>query len=502
VQLELNTLVTITRNEARQFRNVLQRALGRTGGLKFPVEVLAGPDGLMIRCQNHLAAIQYHQPGTLAEARLILPAKVLEDFGGRDETPVTLEANTAKQIAIHWTENSVPQYRLYDEATVKPPPSFPALPEQFAENPPGTLKHLDDACQNCADESIRFALTNFLLRGERGQVVATDGRHAFRQSGFSFPWQDDFLVPRTRVFGSKELDTNNSVQIARLENWAVFQVGPWTIWLAIDRDGKFPRTDDLWPILERATSRVELTDEDARFLAARIGCLPGDQEVNFPVTLDLNGEVIVRGKSTDQPQTTDLVLSGSRHSGPARRLNTGRMFVARALRLGFREFFFFGDSSPLLAVDGPRQYLWMPLAAEDAATPSANAIRILSSEASHLGNGSRRSGRLAKRRRPIKHMKNHHATSANSNGHTNGQTDGNGQAADQSQSNGRVAESKGHAAAGGDSLLEQAYALRSVLRDTLTKTNELVLSIKRHKRQSRLVKSTLASLRQLQSIDT
>jgi hypothetical protein len=144
----------------------------------------------------------------------------------------------------------------------------------------------------------------------------------------------------------------------------------------------------------------------------------------------------------------------------------------------------------------------MPLAAEDAATPSANAIRILSSEASHLGNGSRRSGRLAKRRRPIKHMKNHHATSANSNGHTNGQTDGNGQAADQSQSNGRVAESKGHAAAGGDSLLEQAYALRSVLRDTLTKTNELVLSIKRHKRQSRLVKSTLASLRQLQSIDT
>jgi hypothetical protein len=281
------------------------------------------------------------------------------------------------------------------------------------------------------------------------------------------------------------------VRIGYAQNWAVFNVAPWTIWLAIDSEGRFPQTDDLWPIAERATSRVELTDEDARFLAARIGCLPGDQEVNFPVTLDLNGEVIVRGKSTDQPQPTDLVLSGSIYSGPPRRVNTSRQFVARALRLGFRQFLFFGDASPLLAVDGPRQYLWMPLAAEDAAAPSADAIRILSSEASHSGNGSRRSGRLAKHRGPINRMKSNHATSTNGNDH----------AADQSSSNDMAAESNDHSAAASATVLEQAHALRGVLRDALTKTNELVLSIKRHMRKSRLVENTLASLRQLQSID-
>jgi hypothetical protein len=475
--------------------------LCRSSTQEQPFEVLAGADGLTIRCQNHRAAIQYHDPGSLPDARIVLPAKALEDFAGQDDTPVTLEAAADKKIVVRWAASGIPQRRLYDEATIQPSVVFPALPGQFAENPPGTLKQLDDACQNCADESIRFALTNLQLRGKQGQIVATDGRHAFRQSGFSFPWQGDLLVPRTRVFGSKELDAGSPVRIARVENWAVFNVAPWTIWLAIDTEGRFPQTDDLWPIAERATSRVELSDEDAWFLAARIGCLPGDQEVNFPVTLDLNGEVIVRGKSTDQPQPTDLVLSGSIYSGPPRRVNTSRLFVARALRLGFRQFLFFGDSSPLLAVDGPRQYLWMPLAVQDAAAPSADAIRILSSEAAHVGNGSRRRGRLAKRRGPISRMKNHHATSTNGNGHTNGHASGNRQAAHAVETNGMAAESNDHPAESNATVLEQAHALRSVLRDALSKTNELVLSIKRHKRKSRLVESTLASLRQLQTID-
>jgi hypothetical protein len=99
-------------------------------------------------------------------------------------------------------------------------------------------------------------------------------------------------------------------------------------------------------------------------------------------------------------------------------------------------------------------------------------------------------------------MKHHHATSTNGNGHTNGEFHGNGQASDSGEANGSAAQTNSQAIGNTASVLEQAHALRSVLRDALTKTNELVSSIKRHKRQSRLVESTLASLRQLQSIDT
>ena len=89
-------------------------------------------------------------------------------------------------------------------------------------------------------------------------------------------------------------------------------------------------------------------------------------------------------------------------------------------------------------------------------------------------------------------MKSHHATSANGNGH----------AAHTGETNTTAHDANGQAADTNRTVLEQAQLLRGVLRDALSKTNELVLSIKRHKRKSRLVESTLASLRQLQTIDT
>jgi hypothetical protein len=47
--------------------------------------------------------------------------------------------------------------------------------------------------------------------------------------------------------------------------------------------------------------------------------------------------------------------------------------------------------------------------------------------------------------------------------------------------------------------LEQAVELQAVLRGAATKTAELIRTLKREKKQSRLVKSALASLRELQT---
>ena len=46
--------------------------------------------------------------------------------------------------------------------------------------------------------------------------------------------------------------------------------------------------------------------------------------------------------------------------------------------------------------------------------------------------------------------------------------------------------------------IEQAIAFRDSLRTTVVQANELIRSLKRQKRESRLVQSTLASLKQLQ----
>jgi len=49
--------------------------------------------------------------------------------------------------------------------------------------------------------------------------------------------------------------------------------------------------------------------------------------------------------------------------------------------------------------------------------------------------------------------------------------------------------------------LVEAEALKALLRDAYTRTNQLLLAIKRQKKQAHAVRATLASLRQLQHLD-
>ena len=48
--------------------------------------------------------------------------------------------------------------------------------------------------------------------------------------------------------------------------------------------------------------------------------------------------------------------------------------------------------------------------------------------------------------------------------------------------------------------IEQAITFRDSLRTALVQVNELIRSLKRQKREARLVQTTLASLRQLQKV--
>lgn len=51
------------------------------------------------------------------------------------------------------------------------------------------------------------------------------------------------------------------------------------------------------------------------------------------------------------------------------------------------------------------------------------------------------------------------------------------------------------------SLMQETQALKELLRDGFTRSHRLLAALKRHNRQSRIVQSTLASLRQLHQID-
>lgn len=72
----------------------------------------------------------------------------------------------------------------------------------------------------------------------------------------------------------------------------------------------------------------------------------------------------------------------------------------------------------------------------------------------------------------------------------------NGSASPPANHNGEHENGGGFAA-----ILEQAEAVKTSLHDAHSQINHLIASLKRHRRQSKLMQTTLASLKQLQTLE-
>jgi hypothetical protein len=67
---------------------------------------------------------------------------------------------------------------------------------------------------------VRFALGQIQLGGKSGTIAATDGRQLLVYNGFQFPWEEDLLIPASKVFGSAELQ-GQSLAIGKTDDWLV-----------------------------------------------------------------------------------------------------------------------------------------------------------------------------------------------------------------------------------------------------------------------------------------
>ena len=113
--------------------------------------------------------------------------------------------------------------------------------------PADLLDALAEAAATTDEGSTRYALDCLQLKGATGEVVATDGRQILIQGGFRFPWDGDLLVRRTPLFAVRELPRDRPVEVGRTDAHVVLRAGPWTIWLAIRADARFPRIEHAIP---------------------------------------------------------------------------------------------------------------------------------------------------------------------------------------------------------------------------------------------------------------
>ena len=393
----------------------------------------------------------------------MLPWEALRRCEGGRSDPVTFRSQ-GEGVVAEWTDAGIPQSASFEAASGE---SCPPLSEPLIAAGRNLLAALRDAVATTGTAG-RFALDHIRLRGSDGQIAATDSRQLFVQSGLTLPWDDTVLVPPCRLFASRELTGLDDVRIGRSGGWVTIRVGPWTISLQIATDVRFPEIDKIVGDEGRCVATMILDEADAAFLTQTVSRLPGADDINRPVTVDLNGVVAVRGRATNQDTATEIVLTASRRAGDCVRVSTNRRYLARAVELGFRRIGFDGGEGPILCREGDRTYLWATLGSGVAVPSSLPVTRIRSDQPTVSPSNS-----------------NHKAQSMNGSNTPS--------PLEPSPTPDRT-ESLA-------SILDQAEALQTSLRTALTQTRDLIATLKKRKKQSRLVESTLASLRQLEAVD-
>jgi hypothetical protein len=452
------------RSLALAFRSAVRRsAMAASPRGPWPaVLIRAGPAGLVLYCTGGEVGLTYRDPAPRDAAGLALSAEHLAAYAGAADVPVSLTISDAGPGEARWDDRLGPHRVTFPLLNTEDLPADPKTDTNTAPVAASLLPALDAAARTAAREARRYALHRVQLRGGRGEVVASDGRQLLVQGGFTFPFADDLLVPALPVFGMRELAANADVRLGRTADHLIVAAGGWEVALAVDRSGRYPDVEAAIPH-GRPRTHWSVDPRDAAFLAARLGELPGGSAEDAPLTLDLGDIVVVRARSEDGTDVTEFVLERSRAGGLPARYVLDRRSFARALALGFAEFHGFDPARPLVARDGNRRFVLMPLDPNSAVPPGGPAARLRSSDATELITPP-----APERRTPV------------SRTHLNGQAD----------------EPADVPTPAGDPLAE-AEALRGVLQDAQARLARLAGGLKAVRRQRRALDSALSSLRQL-----
>ncbi|HTO04667.1 MAG TPA: hypothetical protein VL069_13235, partial [Opitutus sp.] len=371
-------MITIPRSVARQIAKVFRIALDLTPAQAAQqlVSIRSDDQGVTIFSQTTKFCVSYRLSGRNGSERCGIPLGLLKTVGGGQPDPVTLVRTTEQVIHAQWQDAGISRQSQGQEPAAENLGDPWSMPSDWVEQDGQLMRALADAMATTDPQSSRYALGCLQLRGARGEIAATDGRQALLQSGFKFGWQDDVLVPGSKLFGYGELPRFPSIRIGRTESHVVLEFGPWCYWLTIETVGRFPRVDDIIPPADTATTRVSLAPSDLQFLAGNLQRLPVPEGTHAPITVDLNGCITLRGNSVDSLQVTELLLSNSQRAGDDIRFVSDRRYLLRAAAMGLTELAIFSPNSPVLCHDARRKYVWALWAPEDAIKPASWSLQM------------------------------------------------------------------------------------------------------------------------------
>ncbi len=456
----------VNRSDLYRFERLVSR-LVKSSDLPTTIAFAPCADGLQIAAFSGTAVLTLTAPSIDVIEPFTLPWATVKEFASKKNDSISIDVN-GNTVSLSWNVNGIPQQKTV--------PSIGLIDKRLPTTPDNTVAHpismfdaLADAGKCVDSENSRYSLGSICLRGSKAQIVSTDGRQALIQDGFSFPWENDVLCPATKIFGTKELQNRtDTVRIGFEGGWIMFEVGLVRFWLK-EIDGKFPLLDQFTRDIG-GHSWLHVDPSDAIFVSDRLDNLPGKLDKESPIYVELKDRISVRGHDTVQKTATELRMEKSRCDGSNVMMSVNRRFLKNAFDFGINRIGFDPkDRTPLIGYGDRKTFIIMPLEGDEPKV-EVDKITVLTSNVKTSIPSKIDKPVKAKTNDPVPTRRVH--PTAKSSTSTVEQMD-------------VIAASEG---------------LCQTLADTLSITRRLVRNLKQQRKQNRLMRATIASLKQLQNV--
>jgi DNA polymerase III sliding clamp (beta) subunit (PCNA family) len=345
------------------------------------VKVIHAPDHtIRLRADNleEAVTVRLQNPSPGMPGELLVPLEELAIIAKRCSAEDTIELSAdGKETSITYPAAGT---------LIKKPLKHVAL-EEF---PPGAEVNnepvqLDNAFKealqqalDCASEdSSRQVLHGACLdvsNKEAHYVVGTDGRHLFSANSFLFDIPESVIVPRGKFL-----------------TWPGFvEDGPWTLrfqretkpatapktyvspaWVRLDSDhwtyvakpieGNYPNWKQPVPPAESLKSHVTLGEPGMKIILDALPLLPGQDDNNQPVSLQIKGEYLTLKAKGNAKEWTEIPIPAT-VSGLPVTVSLNRTYLAKALKFGLAQIDIQDKTSPMVFSTKGKLLVVCPLA--------------------------------------------------------------------------------------------------------------------------------------------
>lgn len=374
-------MITFPRSAARRVRLLARKIVpSRSRSSTPPVSILSTSTGIVIAVGSDEAIIAVSVSGLSGlNGSLTLPMAAMEAVEGSDDGLVTVDETSKSRVTVRWYSRGLPRSQDFDRLHSKASITIPSLPDTFVPVSKEFLRALDDAGRCTTREPKRYALNRIQIRGQAGEIIGTDAYFVFRREGLQLPFKDEILIPALPLFGLPELTNSQLIRIGCTDRHFVIVADEVTIYLAIDREGRFPDVASVIPKTPKPAT-LRLDPDDALFLLDTLPALPGSQDEHKAVTLDLipGPAGIVRANAECSREVVEVRLNRSSVTFGPVQMVIDRRFLIRMLTLGCRTFRAASTQQPIVATGEAITTIAVALDSSHIVPPSRHA-RVLQS---------------------------------------------------------------------------------------------------------------------------